>query len=512
MLVRATLAAAYLGGAAVAEAAPTPAAKCAAAKMKAVGKRGRDRLVCHVRAIGRGTAVDPACIAKADDSFTAVLTRLDTSGGCAHPGDAGTLAADGDAFLDDVLPAAPGGENAHCRGAILGALARHLTHLVAAEAAFARIPDMPFRLVAARPAADTALASALDHARCNAPPNVTQNAAFVRAYAADVAATLVCGDAVRDPGEQCDGSDDAGCPGACTAGCRCPAASAAFACLDRPGPVITLTGVQPPHYEDLALAATTKLDVRNAVFAADPDNRYPLNLGGGAGVCVAGGAVRGGYDRALDWATMHDQNNAGMRSEGARFTFDGPRIDDVTDGLRPVGGPFTVRQAWLSYVRDDCIENDHLQGGLVIDGLLDGCYVALSERPSPQIVLGHADGRHKVLAIHRSLVRLEPMPGPRGGTADQLGHGQFFKWDARSSALALHDNVFLAEQVGEGGAQTMGVPDALVSCANNVMVWLGSGSYPAPLPACFTITTDRAVWDDAVATWKTRHPAIGNGE
>jgi len=54
----------------------------------------------------------------------------------------------------------------------------------------------------------------------------------------------------------------------------------------------------------------------------------------------------------------------------------------------------------------------------------------------------------------------------------------------------------------------MGIPSSLVGCSNNVMVWLGQGPYPAPLPACFTVTTDRSVWDAAVATWKLRHGVV----
>ena len=60
----------------------------------------------------------------------------------------------------------------------------------------------------------------------------------------------------------------------------------------------------------------------------------------------------------------------------------------------------------------------------------------------------------------------------------------------------------------KGGASTMGIPSSLVGCSNNVMVWLGQGPYPAPLPACFTVTTDRSVWDAAVATWKLRHGVV----
>jgi hypothetical protein len=45
-------------------------------------------------------------------------------------------------------------------------------------------------------------------------------------------------------------------------------------------------------------------------------------------------------------------------------------------------------------------------------------------------------------------------------------------------------------------------------CSNNTMVWLGEGPFPGELPACFTVTTDPAVWDAAVADWTARRPAL----
>jgi hypothetical protein len=200
---------------------------------------------------------------------------------------------------------------------------------------------------------------------------------------------------------------------------------------------------------------------------------------------------------------MHDLNNAGIRFENHGFTVEGLRIDNVTDGIRTLGGAFTVRGVWLSYVRDDCIENDRMRGGTIEDSLFDGCYVAVSERRSAETTT--YDGRADLLTMRRSLVRLEPMPGPRSGGGGTLGNGRFFKWDPMATMLALHDNVFLAEQVGQSGPDSMGLPDTLTSCSNNVMVWLGEGPYPAPLPSCFTVTTDPAVWHHAVADWKLRH-------
>jgi len=224
--------------------------------------------------------------------------------------------------------------------------------------------------------------------------------------------------------------------------------------------------------------------------------------------------VLGQYDRSWTWSQMHSINNAALAFLNAGFTTDGLRIDNVTDGVRPrAGGAFTIRNMWLSYVRDDCVENDHLQDGLVDDSLFDGCYVGFSARPSAAIISSGYDGRGKVWTIQNTLVRLQPLPGPDGATSDGLGTGGFFKWhlwgdpvNSLSPQLALHHNVFLAERVGVVGADRMGIPPGeLVACSDNVMVWLGPGDYPAPLPSCFTVTTDPAVWDAAVADWKVRH-------
>src|SRR5207247_2398337 len=82
--------------------------------------------------------------------------------------------------------------------------------------------------------------------------------------------------------------------------------------------------------------------------------------------------------------------------------------------------------------------------------------------------------------------------------------GEFFKWSHLATNLELDNNVFMAEQVSQDGADMMGVPSSLVACSNNVMVWLGDGPYPAALPPCFTVTKDRSVWDTAAATWLPR--------
>ncbi|MCC6847334.1 MAG: metallophosphoesterase [Deltaproteobacteria bacterium] len=287
------------------------------------------------------------------------------------------------------------------------------------------------------------------------------------------------------------------------------ATPAPSACLSGTGPRILLSGTRATKYSNHGLAPLTRIDARSATFLGSSTNHYPVNLAGGAGACIAGGRVLGQYDRARGWDSMHDENNAGIAFDNAAFGVEGVRIDNVTDGIRPEGpGPFTIRHSWLSYVRDDCVENDHVQGGLIEDSLFDGCYVAIAERPTSSIVAGGWDGRGQTLTIRRTLLHLAAMPGPRNGAPTALGHEGFFKWSDRATNLALHDNVFMADQVGQGGAGSMGVPSTLTACSNNVMVWLGPGDYPARLPACFTVTKDRSVWDRAVDAWKRAHPAL----
>ena len=181
------------------------------------------------------------------------------------------------------------------------------------------------------------------------------------------------------------------------------------------------------------------------------------------------------------------------------------------------GGTSPIRTVRGRYVRNDCGETDHPHGGRIEDSLFDGWYAAFSSRPSPGFIAQGFDGSSNLWTIRNSLVRLEAMPGPSGGAPTELGHAGFFKWhlwndpaSSLSPKLALYNNIFMAEQVGDVGGDRMGTPPGQVAdCANNIMVWLGPGPFPGTLPACFTVTTDRTVWDNAVADWIARHPQVG---
>jgi cysteine-rich repeat protein len=63
--------------------------KCTSAKLKAAGKAAAGGLNCYAKAVGKGLAVDPTCLAKADDGLTAALTKADAKGACPPPVNAG---------------------------------------------------------------------------------------------------------------------------------------------------------------------------------------------------------------------------------------------------------------------------------------------------------------------------------------------------------------------------------------------------------------------------------------
>ena len=154
-------------------------------------------------------------------------------------------------------------------------------------------------------------------------------------------------------------------------------------------------------------------------------------------------------------------------------------------------------------MRVDCIESDDLEGGVIEDSLLDGCYVTFAARPRQRAKI---DGSQNTWVIRDTLARLRPQSGVFKGTSP--GHGGFFKWDPLAPKLEIHDSIFGVDQLPNHN--DLGIPDGkLTSCSNNTVVWLGSGAYPDPLPTCFTITTDVSVWDNAVQNWKTNHGLDG---
>lgn len=273
-------------------------------------------------------------------------------------------------------------------------------------------------------------------------------------------------------------------------------------CFDKPGiERIVLTGNQSTGVEIPRPPSPIVIDARSAVSLTAGERA--LEIGDGQlvdNMCVAGFTVIGQQDRNLSWRTMHDDiGGSALRVYGSNYVVDGLRAENVQDGFDPRSGDkFELRNAWMTYVRDDCIENDELGELTVRDSLFDGCYTFLSEQESGSVV-------GETLLLENILVRLQPLPAPRG-TEDPkiLGHGKFFKKfdQAGRHQPIIRDSIFFMEMDCYSGCDDW--PPG-TKATNVTVVWTGPGDFPMSILPGMTLTRDRSVWDKAVQRWKVRH-------
>lgn len=284
-------------------------------------------------------------------------------------------------------------------------------------------------------------------------------------------------------------------------------------CLAQTGPTITVSGNQTT-WGNTSMAASTKVDASAALFNGGANT--PVRIGGGTGICFFAGVIHGALPPSTTWQRMHD-TYAMVVGTASGLTIENTRIFDYGDGPtfdKQGDANWTVRGMYLKYMRDDCIENDFLNGGLIEDSFLDGCYDGVSSKD----YAGAQDGSNNVVVVRNSLIRLQAMDQAYGGTVPN--HNAFWKWDgAIAPKVALYNTVFRADarsREGNGAGMYMAPPPGkLADCENNVMVWLGSGSFPETLPTtfngkqCFRLLTGAEglqYWNDAAAQWKANHP------
>lgn len=248
-------------------------------------------------------------------------------------------------------------------------------------------------------------------------------------------------------------------------------------------------------------------------------------------VCLQGPAIENTNAIDLSWSASKRVSDMGVTLQGGRLTVEDVRLYNVHDGIGPsrdrpeaVGqGAFVMRRIWMTWVRDDCIENDHFRSGLIEDSLFDGCYSFLSSRNKNRTEEDFR--RNETVTVRDSLIRIAQMPEPaRHEGRDYTGSGPIFKYSGNSPSLILENNIFLIEDIpSDANDPSRWLSNAdkrlgfrgdwglLKECRGNVIVWLGSGAYPGNLPddvQCVTITTDRSVWDTARDAWIAAHPTV----
>lgn len=79
--------------------------KCLALKYKAAGRAALARALCTSTAAKNGTAVDPACITKADARLVQKWTKAEKKGDCPAPGDPSAIGDAAQSFVDAAMDA-----------------------------------------------------------------------------------------------------------------------------------------------------------------------------------------------------------------------------------------------------------------------------------------------------------------------------------------------------------------------------------------------------------------------
>ena len=274
-------------------------------------------------------------------------------------------------------------------------------------------------------------------------------------------------------------------------------------CVDQAGPTITISGAQTA-FDNTNMVNATKVDASTAQFTSAGATTV-VHVGDGSGLCWHGGEIAGQLPPSTPWATMHD--SYGISVDGASFVLEGLRVFNLGDGVT-MDAQADVNWIWrdvhFKYMRDDCVENDFLNSGIIENSFFDGCYSGFSSRSYTSVL----DGRNNVVVLRNTLFRVQSM--------DQgylrPGHGGFWKWETNGPRIDLFNTVFLTDGPTIEDDAIMPPPGKLRNCSGNVMIWLGSGPFPEPVPTtpgCFRLLTGaegQQFWDSAVAVWKAAHP------
>lgn len=275
------------------------------------------------------------------------------------------------------------------------------------------------------------------------------------------------------------------------------------------------------------LAQESQVDARSALFhvansgSAHPSseipcdgdglpvNRYPLQIRESPGVTLNGGRFAGEVPLFSDWENTYC-NSAGVAlrgSPGAKMQ--NIRMRRVWDALRftEETNSFALRSSWISEVRDDCIENDYLNGGLIEDMLLDGCFSGLSMRPPKGEERTPESG---AVVLKGVLMRMQSYL-----YKGQLRQGPPFKVEEVGPPIEVYDSIVAMDDLNIVSGLRLRIGWTRIgACRGNLLLWTADTPWPddfARPPACFQLVegaTARGLWQKARQNWIDCHPGI----
>ena len=241
-----------------------------------------------------------------------------------------------------------------------------------------------------------------------------------------------------------------------------------------------------------------------------PVNSYPLNIFSAAQVSIVGGVINGSVPQQSDWNSSYCNSAAVNFKNSPNGAVDGIRIARAWDGVRigPNSDNFRLTNAWLSNIRDDAIENDHLFSGHIEDSLIDGTLQGISLRPNAKSTIGASTG---IVVIEGSLIRLHEYP-----YKGRPSSGSLAKADARSPRLRIANSVVAIDSPNDRRwAGSWAVMAPKMEASNNLLLWLSDSEMPPGLPvsdAGFRLLKGaeaRSAWAAAKRNWVNCHPKVG---
>jgi hypothetical protein len=332
---------------------------------------------------------------------------------------------------------------------------------------------------------------------------------------------------------------------------------------NRPAPIIVPQPVPPSYWpmgEGMFIASHTPLDARGIRFA-NPTVSLKLNNGVDSrdDLCLTGGLVTTDLPVTTPWeipdvdgvpTPPHWHAHYGIRAQSPNVKIVGTKFNNVGDGITFQGSATNWKMVGVNaddggdathtggaFVHDDCVENDAMNAGQILDSKFDGCASFLSA--IHKMSGNPADGHNNTVLVEGTMVRLMEMPGTFESPEAPPGkHGGFFKFavpgilpgfdDGDPPKLVLRDSMFRADErgyYGGAGGAFLGVPAGTV-CDNVVVIgwdawqqrdrdsWIASCGQPnvgtpgddddIPNLRIGTI----ADWDTAEAAWDQAHPPL----
>ncbi|MGI9318801.1 MAG: hypothetical protein ACR2QW_15845 [bacterium] len=239
------------------------------------------------------------------------------------------------------------------------------------------------------------------------------------------------------------------------------------------------------------------------------DNRYPFRVYDSDLTWAVGGMFNGLIPQDTDWNPTYCNSAAVIFKDAACGTVDGIRVTSAWDGVRATSGSpqLTIKNNWISNVRDDAIENDNFLPMVLEDNLLDGVFHAISINSGGDIT----NQSNETIYLFGNLIRIQEYQ-----FKGEMHFGSLFKNEDSSPTSEIHNSVIAVHYYGGKAFETYWERSwsKIEDCSNNLFLWLSNQPIPESMPlppACFTVMTGYPAWIEwtkARQNWIDCHPTV----